>query len=298
MMTFGQLTTRAQDIVGTTDSTVATYLKQDINQGLRLFKNAARRYWTRVEKVASLVASQQYYQLPEDAVRVTEVRVNTGTGSMDYPLIEIASEHRWNQLNVVPTATINVPQFYFVRGRDEVGLWPTPSTSVTDGLQVSYEPRLVDMAQADVTTGTVTVTNGSVTVTHSGTSFSQQMIGSWLQVTDGTDGNWYKIAGFTSTSVITLENYYQGIGGAGRTFIIGQAPDIPEDYQLGLVYFAAYNYFLRRKDMSTATLYQAMFNTLFIQYKETYSSKVTGVVQTQLPRDSFNLWNLPPQSIS
>lgn len=298
MMTFGQLTTRAQDIVGTTDATVATFIKQDINQGLRLFKNAARRYWTRVEKTASLVANQQYYQLPEDAVRITQVTVNTGAGSNTWPLIEIASEHRWNELNVVPTVTINLPQYYFVRGRNEVGIWPTPSSDVADGLQVSYEPRLVDMSQNDLTSGTVTVTNGSITVTHSGTSFTQQMIGSFLTVTDGTDGLWYRVAGFTSTSVVTLENYYQGIGGSGRTFLLGQVPDLPEDYHLALVYYASFNYFLRRKDMFMSNMYQGLFQDLFEQYKETYSSKVTGVVSTQHPRDAFNLFSLPPNSMS
>lgn len=295
MMTFTQLTARAQDIVGTTDATVTTYLKQDINQGLRLLKNSVRRYYTRVEKTADLVASQQYYTLPEDCVRITEVKVTNG---MVYPLVQVSSEFRWNQLNVVPTVTINIPNFYFVRGRNELGIWPTPSATITSGLTVSYEARVPDMSMTDLTVGTLTVTNGSTTITHSGTSFSQQMIGAYVTVNDDTDGLWYRVAGFTSTSVLTLENYYQGIGGAGRTFLLGVTPDIPEDYHLALVYFAAYNFFLRRKDMFMANMYQGLFNDLREQYKQAYSSKTTGVVSTQVPSDRFNIFQIPPQNIS
>lgn len=294
MLTFTQLTNRASDIVGTSDTTTVTNIKQDLNQGLRLFKNAARRYWTRQEKTTNLVSSQQYYQLPSDVVRVTEVKVVAN--GLVFPLEEVSSEYQWNQLNIIPAVTINVPTYYFVRGYNEIGLWPTPSFNQTSGLTVSFEPRLTDMSIEDVT-GTATVTVNSVTVTDSATSFTQSMIGRYLQVTDGTDGNWYKIGSYTSTSVIGLENYYQGITGS-RPYLIGQSPDIPEDYHLGLVYFAAYNFFLKRKDNNTATMYLNMFNDLLTQYRAAYSSKSTGVVQNQMNRMKYSIFSVPPNMMT
>lgn len=295
MLTFTQLTNRTTDIVGTTDATTVTNVKQDLNQGLRLFKNAARRYWTRQEKTANLVSEQQYYQLPSDVVRVTEVKVVAN--GLVFPLQPVESEYQWNQLNIIPAVTINVPTYYFVRGYNEIGLWPTPSFDQEAGLTVSYEPRLADMSIDDVT-GTATVTNDAVLITDSATSFTPQMVGRWFQVTDGTDGNWYKIGAYLSTSTLNLENYYQGITGAGRTYLIGQAPDIPEDYHLGLVYFAAYNFFLKRKDNDSATMYKGLFDDLFNAYRAAYSDKSTGVVQNQLNRFKYSIFSVPPNTMT
>jgi hypothetical protein len=294
MLTFTQATARVLSIVGTSDTDTTTNAKQDINQGLRLFKNAARRYWTRQEKTASLVASQQYYQLPSDVVRVTQVKVVSN--GFTYGLEEVSSEKMWNDLNVIPAVTVNVPTYYFVRGYNEIGLWPVPSTAVASGLVVSYEPRLADMTIDDVT-GTATVSNGSVSVTDSATGFNQSMIGRWFQVTDGTDGNWYKVGGFTSTSVLTLENFYQGLSGSGRNYLIGQVPDIPEDYHLGLVYFAAYNFFLKRKDNNSSTMYFQMFDDLLKRYRNTYGDKTTGLVQNNLNSRRYNIFTQPPNNL-
>jgi hypothetical protein len=293
MLSFTQAVSRVTDIIGASDSSTVLNAKSDINQALRLFQNAARRYWTRTEKVADLVAGQQYYQLPGDAVRVSEIKVVAN--GLVYPLKQISSEYQWNGMNVIPAITINVPTYYFVRGRNEIGLWPKPSVLVTNGLSIAYEPRMAEMSVDDVT-GTATVSDTSTTVT--GTGFTPQMVGRYFTVTDGTDGLWYKIASYTSATEIGLENYYQGIAGAGRPYIIGQCPEIPDDYHLALVYFAAYNYFLKRKDMQVATTYQALFNDLLHQYKETYSAKSTGIVIDPVTKSKLNLFMLPPNQIS
>ena len=301
MLTLTQAYTRTQDITGVgQDATSLINFKMDINQGLRLFKNAARRYWTRVEKTTDIVQSQQSYTLPEDCVRITQVKATYG--GFQYPLEEISSEHRWNQLNVIPSVTTGTPQFYFVRGRNEVLLWPVPSMNVTAGLDVSYEPRMADMSVDDITTATtgatVTVGQGTTTVTASSPIFSQSLVGTYFTVTDGTDGLWYKIAGFSSTTVVTLENYYQGVSGSGRSFLVGSVPDIPEDYHMALVYYACYNFYLKRKDVNIANNYWAMFEEHLKEFKMTYSSKSTGVVTNSAGGTPFNIWTLPPTNMS
>src|SRR5260221_695556 len=110
MLTFTQLYTRAADIIGvstTTDSQDLTNIKQDINQGLRLFKNAARRYWTRKEVSADLVSNQQYYTFPEDMVRITEERVNSNGSNL--PVLPIDSEAMFNRINIIPGMAANLP---------------------------------------------------------------------------------------------------------------------------------------------------------------------------------------------
>lgn len=302
MLTFQNLYERAMDMTGvqTSDSVDIPIFKQDVNQGLRLFKNAARRYWTRLEKSTDVVANQQYYQLPPDCVRVTAVRVLSS--GLNYPVQQIDSEELWNAYNIIPATTINLPQFYFIRGNNEIGLYPIPSTSYTNGLNVSYEPRIADMQYNDVTNvtsgATATIANGTTTVTFSGNIVTPNMVGRWVQFTDGSDGGWYKITVYNSTSSFEINNNYAGVSGAAKTFTIGECPDIPEDYQLGLAYYAAYNFYLKRKDSATATLYKGLFEDLLQQYKDNYAAKTTGQVQKAMPDGPISLFWFPPTGLT
>jgi len=187
--------------------------------------------------------------------------------------------------------------YYWIRGRNEIGLWPIPSQNTTNGLIISYEPRLADMSVDDVTTTTVTVTQGSQNVTSPSSAFLPNMAGMYFSVTDGTDGNWYQITAATSTT-LTLENYYQGISESGASCIIGSAPDIPEDYHLGMVYYACMNYYLKRKDLETAGFYKGLFEDLLEQYKTTYAAKTTGQVQQEIQDYRYSLFTLPPNPIT
>lgn len=291
MLTFTQLCTRAQDATGTNDATTLTNIKSDINQGLRLFKDQARRYWTRTGISTNIVANQQFYQLPFSVVRVSNVRVVAN--GITYPVTQIQSEDEWNKMNVIPAVTINVPTYYFIRGNNEIGLWPTPSANVTNGLSLAAEPRMVDMSFTDIT-GTATFTNNSTTVTDSGTSFTQSMIGYWISLSDGTDGNWYRVATFDSTSAVELENYFTGLTGS-HTYLLGQVPDIPEDYHLALVHYALANFFaFKRHDVDRATFHLNNFNLLSDQYQEVYASKTTGIVIDPIQRYRYSIFTIPP----
>lgn len=210
----------------------------------------------------------------------------------------IDSEELWNRINLVPASTVGVPIYGFIRGRNELGLYPIPSTAVTNGLVVSYEARLRDMSQDDITPN-VNVTVGSASIIANGsTPFTRNMIGSWFSVTDGSDGNWYQIVGYTSSTIMTLENVYQGATSTGIACIVGQSPDIPEDYHLALAYFAAYNYYLVHKDTGQSASYKALYEDLLKQYKDNYAAKTTGLVQQDMDSSNFNIFNLPPMSMS
>jgi len=297
MLTFNQLATRAFDMVGSPNDNgvTTTNIQQDIKQALQLFKNSARRYWTRKQITANLVSGQQDYQLPADFVRITEVTI-TSNGIV-YPLTEVPSEHKWNELNIIPAVTIYIPTMFFVKGFNVISVWPAPSTANVGTLSISYEPRMPDYSLADVT-GTATVANASQTVTDSATGFTQAMVNSWFTVTDGSDGNWYQIGAFTSSSTLSLANFYQGVSGSGRPYLIGACPDIPEDYHMGLVYYAAYQFYMKRKDTNNAEAFLGMFQNLIDQYMETYSNKTTGVVFTKQAGDVYNIFGMPPTGLS
>lgn len=298
MLTFQTLYQRATDITGvqSTSTNDVNNIKMDINQGLRLFKNAARRYWTRKETAANLVSTQQYYQLPPDLVRVTEVRVNSS--GLNFPVLQVDSEAMWNRINIIPAMTINLPMYYFIRGNNEIGLWPIPSANVSAGLVVSYEPRLVDMVSDDITSGTVTVTNNSTAVVGTNSVFTASCVGRWFNVNDGSDGNWYQVAGYSDANDITLSNYYVGLSNSAAPYSLGPAPDIPEDFQMGLIYYAAYQFFLKRKDEATAVNYKALFEDLLTQYREVYAAKTTGQIQQSIDDYRYSIFTLPPNPIT
>jgi hypothetical protein len=268
MLTFQDQYQMVQQIANDFSAANLVIFKRDINEGCAMFLNRLGRKFNKEYLTANLVASQQYYQFASEILRISEVRVKNGTVYYEPQLV--TSELEWNAINNVST-TGNVPLYYYVRGFNEVGFYPIPSASVTDGLIVSYEPQHVDLTKDDLTTGTLTVTNGAVAITHSGTSFTPEMVGRWMQVTDGTDGKWYKIASYSSTSVLNLENYYEGISGSGRTFRIGEVSKIPQAYQDAPVYYALDRYYQMQNDQATAPMYQKRFDAKVKSAKETYA---------------------------
>lgn len=267
MLTFQDQYTLYQQLTQDTSTAGLVIAKRDINEGGAMFLNRLGRKFNKEYLTASLVANQQYYQMTSGTLRISEIRVLNGTNYYTPELV--TSEEQWNDINAV-TTTGTIPIYYFIRGFNEIGLYPTPSAAVTNGLIVSHEPQHVDLTQDDYTSGTVTVSNASVTVTHSATGFTPQMVGRWLQITDGTDGKWYRIASYTSTSVVSLENYYEGISGAGRNFRIGEMMKIPNAYQDAPVYYAVERFYLTQGDKSSADSYSLRFEKKVKSAKETY----------------------------
>lgn len=299
MLTYTELYKEVADNCGFAAGTSSTSLinaQRHINLALRKFKNSSRRYWTRKEVTTNLVAGQQFYTFPEDMVRVTTVRASSG--SLTLPVTMIDSEELWNRINLIPAMTVGIPTQGFIRGRNEIGLYPIPSANTTAGLIVSYESRMKDMTLDDNTAITLNVTNNSNIIVAASGTFNTNMVGMWVSVTDGSDGNWYQIVGYTDTTHMTLENYYQGPTESGVASIIAQVPDIPEDYHQALVDYACYRYFLKRKDKETAGDYKSLYQDSLDDYKKVYAAKTTGVTQSDLTPYTYNLFGLPPQNVT
>lgn len=272
MLTFQDQYQMAQQITGDDSAAGLITFKRDINEGGAMFMNRLGRKFNKGYDTANLEEGHQYYQFAADVLRISKVRCLHGT--YYYTPTLITSEEEWDMRNAI-TVSGNYPLYYYIRGFNEVGLLPIPSSDVTNGLQISFEPQHVELTQADYSTGTITVADNSIVITHSATGFTPQMVGRYLQVTDGTDGKWYRIASYTSASQLNLENYYEGISGAGRTFLIGEAMKIPQAYQDAPVYYAIDRFYLTQNDQSTAAQFSTRFDMKVKSARETYGKSTS-----------------------
>lgn len=300
MITWTQLYTEAADGCGInlTDTVNLNFIKRNINNGLKLFKNDARRYFTRREAVADLQPNQQYYTLPADSIRGSAVRVNNG--SLIFPITSIESEQAWNALNVIPNFAVFYPQKYFFRGATEVGVWPIPSASLPGGLIIAYDARLQDMYIDDTVGINITATNASQTITNTTHSFKTTMVGMKFSVTDGSDGNWYTVLSYINDNTLVLDNYYQGSTVTTTSTIIGDCPDIPEEYQQGLEFYALHIFhLLKRGNVNKSNEFKALYDTMHDGYVGAYASKETSQVLTM--NDGLVPYNpllVPPMNLT
>lgn len=296
IQTFTQIISEVQSGTQNNSAAETILFKRDANVATQRFKSVMTRAWSRIAKKANIVADQQDYQLPRSVLRPTGVDYLYGDAYV--PLIEIGSEQTWNQLNAVPSVGIGTPRFFFPKGKDVISIYPIPSTAVTEGLRVYYEPKQPRMIADDLTTGTVTVTQGSTTITHSAAGFTEAMVGRFFYTTDGTDGNDYQVVGYTDSSTLTLENFYEGTSGAGKSFVLGVVPDIPDEYHPAVTDYCFARFYLRRGDRRAAQDMMALFLSSLDECKEAYASP-TSMPNIQSPYDMmFNLLDNPPGTLS
>lgn len=204
-------------------------------------------------------------------------------GSQIHPIIEEESQEMFNE-RLYLNRTSSRPEVYFLRPRFGVGgsellLDPIPSgTSCT--ITINYAANARDLEIDKYTTGTVAVTNGSATLTGSGTTFTIAMVGRYFKIDDSTgatgDGNWYRITGYTSPTVLTLENKYDGTTVSGKSFIIAEAFALPEDLHMGPVYYAMWHYYLgyrQDKDEKRSAVWQKQYALKVQQAQNLYKRK-------------------------
>lgn len=296
-LTFSDWQDIITEITGLADSASMTKFKRDMNKGADMFLASMGREYNRKSRFTNLVEDQQYYQLPEDAHKLKEIIVEWGS-TYKPPLEQIADEHYWRQLNMY--SQTGEPTHYFIRGYDEVGLYPIPSTSVTNGIELVFSPKHVSLTQDDYTAGTVSVTDGSQTVTGTNTVWTSIHVGQWFEVSDGSDSRWYRISAVASNTSLTLENFYQGTSGSGKTYRIGQVADLPEEYLEAPVDYAAYRHFLKRGTKDKVNDFRTLFFEALSDCKDKYGNTTESQVITAEPQGEFYnpFRGDPPASIS
>lgn len=295
MRTFGESVSQAQAISGDVTTETLLQLKRDINQGAVNFNSGLGRYFTRKSKVTDLVEEQQSYQFPPDCIRVTGI-VTSQSNNRRYPAYQIRSEAEWRAYNT-NTQTSNLASSFFVRGSDEILLWPIPSQTVVGGLEMYYETRDKYLSQDDYSTGTLTLTNGSTVVTGLGTSFTQSMVGSILKITDGSDGFWYRVSSVTSATILGIEEPFVGVSGNTVPYVIGESFVFPEDYHDAPVDYAMSRFFEIRNNPERAAYHLSRFSNALNDAKGRYSSSSTSAVMTEGGR-YINWFLVPPEPLA
>lgn len=256
--TYTSLKTHFGDLIGQpgfTDATLGSFFDRSLGQRYQLILAELPNHKTQPPpQTASTVADQQYYHNPPGVSNVEAVTVTVG--SLVIPLTVVNSQVEWDRLNEVSISGA-YPQHYFPR-RDDFGIWPIPGGVYT--LTVNYHLRDRSLTTADYTTGTCSVTNNSQTVTGSGTTWTSAMVGRWFKF--NTNGYWYRVSAFTSTTEITLESVYEGPTAAGGTYLIGESPEIPEEGHICLVDGVTADYYSGpRKDRDQSTWFENKFWT-------------------------------------
>lgn len=293
MLTYTQSYTKFQTISGSTNATDLVQAKQDINIGYKRFNAAIARYFTRKQAFTNLVADQQYYQIPVDAIRVSSVTINLSGSTLQFPLTQIRNEDEWRSMNIFPYSSSYI-KYYFVYGNDQIGLFPIPSTAVTNGLRYVYQPQDVDLTKDDYSTGTVAVSNGGVTVTGTNTAWTNALVGGmYFQVTNGTDGNWYEILSVNSTTQITLKTPYVGSTVSGVSYNIGQMFIFPGEYDDVPIDYALYRFWESRDNPVRAKYHKNNYQEAVADAIQKYaSSSLSNVITDEGPMT--NAWFWPP----
>lgn len=285
MLTFTDQVNIAKSISGVADAANVTNFKRDINTGGTRFMAIMARPFDRQSRFADQVANQQYFTYAVDMLRLSDIIVQTGT--VWRPLTEITDENEWRLLN--QTTVNGIPYYYFVRGFNEVGLYPIPSATIIAGLELVFEPKHVLLTQDDFTTGTVITTNDSQTITHSAAGFTNAMVGRFFQTTDGSDGNWYRIQSYTDASNLVLENYFIGLSSNLASFRIGQVMNIPEEFHEAPVDYAMHRYYLQRGDRTQATDFRSLFEGSLAACQDLYGQSSSNQIVTA--NENIRVWN-------
>lgn len=283
--------TKFQTLSGSINATDLVQGKQDINIGYKRFNAAIARYFTRKQQFTDIVAGQQLYQTPIDAIRVNTVTTKLSNG-YQYPLEQIRSEDDWRWFNIYQYSSSYI-QYYFVIGNNQIGLYPTPSYNLSGGLRLIYQPQDVDLTQDDYTVGTVAIANDGVSVTGTGTAWTVNMIGRSFQLTDGSDGNWYTITAVSSSTTLTIQTPSVAPTDSGATYRIGQVFIFPGEYDDVPVDYALARYFESRNNPQRAEYHNNKFMAQVNDAVEKYASSSTSNVITE-ETQAQNLWLLPP----
>jgi len=153
-----------------------------------------------------------------------------------------------------------------------------------------------------VSTTTITVNGaaGGTIVIGATTSWVPNMSNRWFQLAAPTgDNQWYQIASAPSSTQIVLLNQYTGPAASGASsYIIGETPLLPEDYQDLALFRPLWIYFTSIvPDQSRATIYKDLYENGYNMLVSEFGQKSTSPVLTDMDAPIYNP-NLFVRSIS
>jgi hypothetical protein len=278
-LSFEDMYTMVQNKTFDSTSNSLTQFKQDLNDSVRVIHGVRRWPFLEVTKTRTTVASQRAYEIPNSIRKLISLYVTVGTTI--YRPRPIFDQTYWENILAARTGEDDAAQFMFVRG-GQVELDPIPATS---GNVITFRgrKRVRDMTAANYTTGTITsIANGATTVTASGTNFTPAMAGRFIKFSGANgDGMWYEIASITDATHLELVKPYEGtsIVAASDTFVIGDMPALPENYQILPVYRTLALHFDRLQDITMATNYWRKYDG---GYEAGLSPEIRGLLRQMI----------------
>jgi len=257
--------------ISTSDTTAMTILDGRMNDSIRTICNLQGGKLRFLESTKDMVtvASQEGYEIPNKFRKLIDMYVYSGTGTPSdtiYSPAMIFDPTLWKQVKQARLGESNVPRYVYVEDQ-KFYIQPIPSTS---GNAITLRGRLNvrELSIADYTAGTiVSIAAQGTAIVGSGTTFTADMVGRYIQITpttaaNGGDGMWYEIGSYTSATQIGLVKPYEGtaISAGTATYTIGQVPVIPEAYQNAIEYRTTALFWQNQNDLTRAKTYWMLYD--------------------------------------
>lgn len=258
--------------VSTSDTVAMAKIDSNINDSIRTICNlqGGKLRFLEATKDMSTVASQESYQIPNGFRKLIDLQIYSESTASSTATIYtpemVFDPTKWKLVQQYRYGSSDVPYFTYVENQ-KYYIQPIPSTT---GNLIRLRGRLQtrDLSIADYTTGTiVSIANGGTAVVGSGTTWTEDMVGRYIKITEttpanGGDGFWYQIGSYTSATSIGLLKPYEGtsISAGSAAYTIGQTSVIPAAYDIGIVYRATALFWQNVPDLERAKTYWTQYD--------------------------------------
>lgn len=264
-----------------------------INDSIRTVCNiqGGKLRFLEATKDMETVANQEGYQIPNGFRKLIDMWVEVPSSSTRptvYMPEMVFDPTKWKLVKAYRLGTSNTPYFTYVENQ-KFYIQPIPSSS-GNTIKLRGRLRVADLNIEDYTTGTiVSVANAGTDIVGSGTSWTADMVGMYIRITNtqaanGGDGFWYEIGSWTDATHITLLKPYEGtsIVAGSAAYTIGQTAPIPEAYDIAPVYRASALYWQNQKDVERAKMYWTMYDG---GNEAGYSKDYGGIIDQMLANE-------------
>lgn len=292
MKTYSQLLSQYQSLTNNTETANqtlgATFLNDSINTICNL-QGGKLRFLESTTNM-STVASQEVYQIPNKYRKLIDMYIYSGSGSSSdtiYSPETVFDPTKWKRILQYRLGTGDVPYFIYIENTS-YKIQPIPA-STGNLIVLRGRLQLKPLTIIDVTNITVTsIANGGTALVVSG-GMTADMVGRYIQITEttatnGGDGMFYEIGGYTSATSVSLTKPYEGtsISAGTAACIIGQVPIVPSAYQPAIIYRSVALYWQQQGDLIRAKTYWMMYDGgMEAGYRNDYG----GLIQQMLDNE-------------
>jgi hypothetical protein len=283
-----------KDLTGNDNTSNLTFGDTLINELTRNYCTNNGGKWWFLEKVTtqSTVANQQSYIFPSSTRKIVDLYITVGNTT--YSPTAVEDPQLWKRI-IQSNLGVGDRALFYYRQDNRVLIAPTPGSN-GNTITIRTRKNVVDLRDADYTTGTVTATLNSKTIVGVGTTFTAAMVGRYINLGSG-DGNWYEIATFTDTTHVELLSAYEGVTAAGSTYTIAQVSPLPESYQAMPVYKAAAMYWAK-EDSGISNMLSAQAEALYGEMIQEAGEKSEGAYMMPVDSMVFRDPNIPEPDTS